>query len=140
MVGRVIALENALAMVAVAVILALSGCDSHSSGSQSASAKANVSEQAWLQYRSDVIETATLITQYVRHWEKTGDWPKPGTYDTRVLVYKGTEPDNAAFSNRRRDFYRSQFDGGRELDIILYDDGRISVDVLWDRESIGPGR
>ena len=137
---RVTALGIASVMVAAAFLLLLTGCDKHSSGLPPTSSKAHVSEATWLQYRNDLIETAALVAQYVQHWEKSGTWPKPGTYDTNVLIYKGTESGNPTFPNRRRDFYRTLFDGGRELDVILYDDGRIDVDVLWDREPVAPGR
>ena len=111
--------------LAVLAVSSLSvGCGSASSG------HARISEKTSAQHRAVVVDTASLIARYVRVRETTGQWPAPGTWDTDVLVYKGTEsgPD------RRRDFYRTTFAHGRELDLLLYDDGRIEVNVLEDIE------
>ena len=140
MLRPIIALGTASVTVAAAILLLLTGCDARSRSSPPAAGTANVAEETWLQYRADVVETAALVAQYVRHWEKSGTWPKPGTYNTNKLIYKGTEPAKGGLSGRRRDFYRTLFDGGRELDVILYDDGRIEVDLFWDREPVASGR
>ena len=119
-------------VLVAAAVLVSSGCGGTSNGSPAV--RGSIPEDASLQYRSDIIEVAAMIAQYIRQWETTGGWPEPGTYNSDVLIYKGTESGTPQFPDRRRDFYRTLFDGGRELDVIMYDDGRISVDVLQDRE------
>ena len=136
---RLLSCGAASALVTAAAFV-LTGCDPISNASPAAGARKHVSEEAWLQYRSDLVDVAALVAQYVRHWEAAGEWPKPGTYNTKTLIYKGTESGTPNFPNRRRDFYRALFDGGRELDVIMYDDGRISVEVFRDQEPEAPAR
>jgi hypothetical protein len=128
------ALTAALTLLSAIPLLALSGCGARSGASPPTEADGHVTEETWLRYRGDLVETAALVAQYVRHRERNDKWPEPGTYNTKALIYKGTETGGPAFPNRRRDFYRTLFDGGRELDVILHDDGRMEIDVLWDRE------
>lgn len=131
MVRPFVMLGAAFAVIAAAISLSAAGCRS---SSNPVAAAAQGPEETSSQYSSGISETAALVAQYVRQWEQNDAWPKPGTYNTNVLIYKGTESGDPMFPGRRRDFYRTRFDGGRELDVILYDDGRINVQVFRDLE------
>ena len=126
-----VTLGAVFAVIAASISLSGAGCRG---SSKPVAAAAQGPEEISSQYSSDISETANLVAQYVRQWEQNDVWPKPGTYNTNVLIYKGTESGDPMFPGRRRDFYRTHFDGGRELDVILYDDGRIDVKVLRDLE------
>ena len=124
--------------VVAAMLLLLTGCGANSGAAPPSAAGTSVSEAAGQQYGRDIEETAALVAEYVRAWEKSGSWPKPDSFRAMSLIYKGTEASSPTFPGRRRDFYRTTFDGGRELDIVMYGDGRIEVKVIWDREPSGP--
>ena len=78
-------------------------------------------------YHHDLSDVAQLVAAYVRHWEHNGEWPTAGTFETPNLIYKDSEASFPGFPGRRRDFYRTLHEGGRELDVILWSDGRIEV-------------
>ena len=132
--------RKSLATVAAAIALSFLGCGTKSGAAPPATARTTVSEAAGNQYGRDVEETAALVAEYVRAWDKNGIWPKPDSFKTKSLIYKGTEATSPTFPGRRRDFYRTPFDGGRELDIVMFNDGRMEVKVIWDREPSGRAR
>jgi hypothetical protein len=82
------------------------------------------------QYRLDVEETARLVSFYSRHWHEKRSWPEPNAFTGTNFVYKGTETNSVTHPNSRRDFYRTDYDSGRELDVVLTDDGTVEVKVF----------
>jgi hypothetical protein len=81
-------------------------------------------------YSQDLKATAALVAAYVKHWEAHRAWPEPGTGQNEHLIFKGSEPSSTQFPDRRRDYYRTLDGGGRQLDIILWKDGRIEIRAL----------
>ena len=81
-------------------------------------------------YSQDLKATAALVAAYVKHWDEHKAWPAPGTGQNDHLIFKGSEPPSTHSSDRRRDFYRTLDGGGRQLDVILWNDGRIEIKPL----------
>lgn len=82
------------------------------------------------QYAVDVRETARLVSFYLSNWQQHGRWPTASNFVSTNFVFKGTETNSITHPNRRRDFYRTLYQGGRELDVILMPDGNIDVMVF----------
>lgn len=83
-------------------------------------------------YAKDMQDTASLVSSYVRYWERNKKWPEPGTYQSEYIIYKGSEPSSISFPDRRRDFYRTLHRVGLELDVKLWTDGRCEVAIISD--------
>jgi hypothetical protein len=81
-------------------------------------------------YTHDLKATAALVASYVKHWDEHKAWPEPGTGRNDHLIFKSSEPTSKEFPDRRRDFYRTLDGGGRQLDVILWKDGRIEIRAL----------
>lgn len=103
----------------------LSGCSDTSVGSVGAPVTKVTTKAST--YHEDISDSCRLVATYVRYWEREGEWPSPGMFQTKDLIYKDSEDSSAQFPDRRRDFHRTLHDGGKELDVILWNDGRIEV-------------
>jgi hypothetical protein len=113
-----------VAMVIVGIAIGSRRQEAGSMNRETGAMRREVAQPRADTYGNDVAEVATLVAAYVRVWERDGQWPST-PYQSENLIFKGTESSDKNFPGRRRDFYRVLHDGGRELDVILWDDGRM---------------
>ena len=80
----------------------------------------------WRDFYVETHAIARLVADYVREFDKSGSWPKPGSAyeDDSEIRYLRTQRER----NRRVDVYGLP-SRERNVEVNLYDDGTIRVSV-----------